>query len=511
MPDIKISDALKSLLEVLPPRIKDKIYSSMDFSDMVEVILDLGKMPEVRFEKKVIYLEDETVTQDDIDHVTSQVGQFTTDNRAGIERTLHRISAIRNRTGKIIGLTCRVGRVAYGTIDIIKDMVTSGKSILFMGPPGIGKTTKLREAARVLSDENKKRVIVVDTSNEIAGDGDIPHTGIGRSRRMQVPTPEKQHAVMIEAVENHMPEVIIIDEIGTEEEAAAARTIAERGVTLIGTAHGITLENLVANPTLSDLVGGVQTVILGDEEAKRRKTQKAILERKAPPTFNVIIEIRERDVMAIYSDTAAAVDQLLRGKRPLPEMRIRKPDGQIEIQQTGPEEMPEIIPDDVIEKVVMEKGDKETFIYALGLNNNRLQRAINGLGISANVVDDAEIADIVLTVRAKASAGSKAAKLAKTHNIPLHIIKGNSHSQMMRFLKNYFKINSDYGDVDQAAFDEVEYAVQKVRTTGKSVELSPQNSFIRRMQHQVIERHNLESKSVGDEPNRKVRIYPRSR
>ena len=273
MADFKISDALKSLLAVLPVRFKDHIYSSLDFSDMIEVILDLGKMPEVRFEDRVFYLEHETVTQDDIDHVVSQVGSFTADNRAGIARTLHRISAIRNRTGKIIGITCRVGRAAFGTIDIIKDIIKSNKSILFMGPPGIGKTTKLREAARVLSDGLNKRVIVVDTSNEIAGDGDIPHEGIGKARRMQVPSPDRQHAVMIEAVENHMPEVIIIDEIGTEAEAVAARTIAERGVVLIGTAHGMTLENLASNPTLSDRAGGIQTVILGGESARRRRTQ----------------------------------------------------------------------------------------------------------------------------------------------------------------------------------------------------------------------------------------------
>ena len=199
------------------------------------------------------------ITEADIAHVVDHIGTFGDDNRAGIERTLHRISAIRNRTGKIVGLTCRIGRAVYGTIEIIDDFVESGRSILIMGRPGIGKTTMLREAARVLADDLGKRVVVVDTSNEIAGDGDIPHPAIGKARRMQVRTPSLQHEVMIEAVENHMPQVIVIDEIGTELEAQAARTIAERGVQLIGTAHGNNLDNLMLNPTLSDLIGGIQS------------------------------------------------------------------------------------------------------------------------------------------------------------------------------------------------------------------------------------------------------------
>ncbi len=258
-------------------------------------------------------------------------------NRAGIERTLHRISAIRNRQGRIVGLTCRIGRAVYGTIDIIQDVVESGKSILMLGRPGRGKTTKLREVARILSDQLKKRVVIVDTSNEIAGDGDIPHPAIGRARRMQVAEPELQHNVMIEAVENHMPEVIVIDEIGTEQEAFAARTIAERGVQLIGTAHGNSLENLMMNPTLSDLVGGIHAVTLSDDEAKRRGTQKTVLERKAPPTFEVIIEIIEVDKLAIHLDVEHTVDKLLRGTTPRPEIRVRNADGSIEIVQRADE------------------------------------------------------------------------------------------------------------------------------------------------------------------------------
>ncbi|MDD5383236.1 MAG: ATPase, T2SS/T4P/T4SS family, partial [Candidatus Margulisbacteria bacterium] len=296
----KNDEEVLKLLEVLPPRVKKTLLEHPDINTLIEVVLDMGKPAEARFDKTIYYVPGDQVIQEDIDYVVGKVGVFTDDNRAGIERTLHRISCIRNRTGRIIGLTCRVGRAIYGTNDIIEDVIESGKNILFMGPPGIGKTTKLREAARVLSDEFKRRVIVVDTSNEIAGDGDIPHSGIGRARRMQVSSPDLQHKVMIEAVENHMPEVIIVDEIGTEAEAAACRTIAERGVQLIGTAHGNTLENIISNPTLSDLAGGIQSVILGDEEATRRHTQKAVLERKAPPSFDIAVEIQERDKFAIY-------------------------------------------------------------------------------------------------------------------------------------------------------------------------------------------------------------------
>ncbi len=269
------------------------------------------------------------MTPEDLDYVVARIGAFGDDNRAGIPRTLHRISAIRNRKGDVVGVTCRVGRSVRGTIDVVRDFVESGKSILILGKPGVGKTTLLREVARVLADDFKKRVIVVDTSNEIAGDGDIPHPGIGRARRMQVPTPAQQHAVMIEAVENHMPEVIVIDEIGTELEAEAARTIAERGVQLVGTAHGNSLDNLMLNPTLSDLVGGIQTVTLGDEAAQRRGTQKTVLERKGPPTFDVLVEMRSRDTLAVHADVAATVDALLRDLPAMVEVRTRGADGAV--------------------------------------------------------------------------------------------------------------------------------------------------------------------------------------
>ncbi len=343
MPSIErreMTDDLHALLAALPPEIVAAVEKLSPERDLIEVVMDLGRRPEARFGGggEQVLLEREVV-DDDIQYVVDHIGSFGEDNRAGIERTLHRISAIRNRSGKTVGLTCRIGRAVFGTIEIIEDFVESGKSILIMGRPGIGKTTMLREAARVLADDFDKRVVVVDTSNEIAGDGDIPHPGIGRARRMQVPTPAQQHHVMIEAVENHMPEVIVIDEIGTELEAAAARTIAERGVQLIGTAHGNNLDNLMLNPTLSDLIGGIQSVTLGDEEARRRRTQKSVLERKAPPTFDVIIEIQDRDRVMVHGDVADTVDALLRGDPVAPELRWRD-EGGVHRTQSRPRPSP---------------------------------------------------------------------------------------------------------------------------------------------------------------------------
>jgi len=276
-------------------------------------VLDLGRLPEVRFPHSAAAVGDDDVTVQDIEHVVRRVGQFGDDNRAGIERTLHRISVIRNRAGDPVGLTCRVGRAVFGTIRILQDLVMTGESLLLLGRPGIGKTTMLREVARVLADDGERRVVIVDTSNEIAGDGDVPHPAIGHARRMQVPRTELQHRLMIEAVENHMPEVIIIDEMSAELEALAARTIAERGVQLIATAHGNTLANVVSNPTLSDLVGGTQSVTLGDIEARRRRTQKTILERRHEPTFDIVVEIRDRNRVAVHRDAGQAVDSMLRG------------------------------------------------------------------------------------------------------------------------------------------------------------------------------------------------------
>src|ERR687888_2155010 len=327
------TDDLAAILRALPPEIVQRVRVLDSLEGLLEVVMDLGRLPEARFAGREETLSDREVTAEDLAFVISRIGQFGGDNRAGIERTLHRISALRNRAGKIVGLTLRVGRAVYGTMEIIRDVVEAGRSILLLGRPGVGKTTLLREVARVLADEMGKRVVIVDTSNEIAGDGDIPHPGIGRARRMQVATPSLQHAVMIEAVENHMPEVIVVDEIGTEAEAAAARTIAERGVQLIGTAHGTTLENLIMNPTLSDLVGGVQTVTLSDEEARRRGTQKSVLERKAPPTFDVVVEIHNWNRVAVHADVAETVDALLRGFARPALVRYRDEQGELRTEE----------------------------------------------------------------------------------------------------------------------------------------------------------------------------------
>ncbi|MGC4193321.1 MAG: R3H domain-containing nucleic acid-binding protein [Thermomicrobiales bacterium] len=335
--EFEVTDDLQDLLAVLPPHITERLIAldnRAGLGELIEIVMDLGRPPEARFQNDEVTLTDLDVSREDLRHVEARIGTFGDDNRAGIERTLHRISAIRNRSGEVVGLTCRIGRAVYGTIAIVADLVESGQSVLLLGRPGVGKTTMLRETARVLADELRKRVVVVDTSNEIAGDGDIPHPAIGRARRMQVPTPTAQHGVMIEAVENHMPQVVVIDEIGTELEALAARTIAERGVQLIGTAHGNSLENLMLNPTLSDLIGGIQSVTLSDEEARRRGTQKSILERKAPPTFNVMVEIVNRDEVIVHPDVASTVDALLRNAPVRSERRIRREDGTIELSRS---------------------------------------------------------------------------------------------------------------------------------------------------------------------------------
>src|SRR5512135_1872021 len=340
MTQLKITDDLEALLQVLPLDIRRAVEKANNSENLLEIILDLGRVPTARFVDKEITLRDTEVTRPEIDFVDERTGEFDADNRAGIERTLHRISAIRNRRGHIVGLTLRVGRAVYGTVDIIQEIIETGKSVLILGRPGIGKTTLLREAARILAES--KRVVIVDTSNEIGGDGDVPHPAVGKARRMQVREPMLQHEVMIEAVENHNPEVIVIDEIGREAEAEAARTIAERGVQLIGTAHGQTLDNLLLNPTLSDLVGGIEAVTLSDEEARRRGTQKTVLERRAPPTFDVLVEIQTRDRFAVHPDIMNSVDALVRGFPIMPEIRMRDIEGRIQIepaQQAVPSRM----------------------------------------------------------------------------------------------------------------------------------------------------------------------------
>ena len=663
-------DDLDALLSSLPPEIVRAVNGLDEVEAVIEVVLDLGRRPEARFPDGETTLLEREITEADLAYVVDHIGTFGDDNRAGIERTLHRISAIRNRSGKIVGLTCRIGRAVYGTIEIIADFVETGKSILIMGRPGIGKTTMLREAARVLADDFAKRVVVVDTSNEIAGDGDIPHPAIGKARRMQVRTPSLQHEVMIEAVENHMPQVIVIDEIGTELEAQAARTIAERGVQLIGTAHGNNLDNLMLNPTLSDLIGGIQSVTLGDEEARRRRTQKSVLERKAPPTFDVVIEIQDRDRVLVHADVAETVDSLLRGDQIAGEQRWRDEEGvhrsqarprpspreQLgnerfaglvgagsswrtepgwrgegsyrsgggfgyggfgggdrgglrpgyragtsgswrpgrvteggrgrgddpaavanvpfvagEIADRGPVErgsapLPDArarearelqrqrdwrqsaaraidalradegtapvnaaavadvdAEDDSDDEALADRKRREAAdagevaivaeapelptlrVLPHGISRKRLEQAIRELQLPVIVARDVDEADVVMTLRSEYRQKPPAIRAAEERALPIYVLKANTILQMQSSLTSVFSLEID---PREAAMRETEQAIGIVMERAEPVELSPQNAYIRRLQHQMAERANLVSRSRGREPYRRVRLYP---
>lgn len=494
-----ITDDLDALLNVLPPDIRESLYQQSDRSELLEVVLDLGRPPEARFPHRELILTPKEVNQTDIENVLHRVGSFSGDNRAGIERTLHRISAIRNREGRIIGLTCRVGRAVFGTVKIIQDLVESEKSVLLLGRPGVGKTTMLREVARVLADDLKKRVVVVDTSNEIAGDGDIPHPAIGHARRMQVPVPAMQHAVMIEAVENHMPEVIIIDEIGTELEAQAARTIAERGVQLVGTAHGNTLENLILNPTLSDLVGGIQTVTLGDEEARRRGTQKLILERKAPPTFQVVVEIQDWDKVTIHPNVANAADAILRGQLPQAEVRWVDKSGKIRKAKAMPSPTPTT--------GEITSPEKTPRLYLFGVNRSRLEEATRERQLPLEIVPNFKEASLLLTTRNYYRRKPQKIRDAEAAGIPIYVLKSNSLLQLRQCLNTLYPPQAMPAG---RALKETQKAITQIITGKDSVELTPQNAFIRRLQHLLAERHNLNSRSLGKEPQRRVVISRRA-
>ena len=569
---MQITDDLDKLLAILPLSIRESIEQHPQKSSLIEIVLDLGRKPEARFAEHSCYVSDEIVNREDLEHCVARVGQFSADNRAGIECTLHRISAIRNRQGNIIGLTCRIGRAVFGTILMIRELVETGQSILLLGRPGVGKTTALREIARVLADELDKRVVIIDTSNEIAGDGDIPHPAIGRARRMQVAHPELQHQVMIEAVENHMPEVIIIDEIGTELEALAARTIAERGVQLVGTAHGNYLENLIKNPTLSDLIGGIQSVTLGDEEARRRGSQKTVLERKAPPTFQIAVEMWERQKWVVHEDVAQTVDYLLRGKQPIPQVRQVNDAGEVSItrdpslvpqtQLTNVQELIDIPakpsglrasgkmvpvpptgvtphadfeemlatswyqPEASSEKIRTPGPNGEDwpiYVYPYGISRSQLERVIDVLKIPVVLTKDLESADSVLALRSQVKNHSKLMQLVKEHQLPIHTIKSNSIPQITRTLRQLINLDNSYtpenddlrlftqaGNDDEIdALEEARLAVEQiVIPQGQPVELLPRSPKVRKMQHELVEHYRLRSDSFGNEPNRRLRIYP---
>ncbi len=519
-----VVDDLESLLDVMPIHISQPLRAREDLRDLLEVVLDLGRLPEARFPGLDVYLSAKEVTEDDLEHVTERIGTFGEDNRAGIERTLHRISAIRNRRGRTVGITCRVGRAVFGTIKPIEDLVRSDKSILLLGRPGVGKTTMLREVARVLADEAHKRVIVVDTSNEIAGDGDIPHSGIGHARRMQVPKPALQHDVMIEAVENHMPQVIIIDEMGTELEATAARTIAERGVQLIATAHGNTLKNLIMNPTLSDLIGGMQSVILGDEEARRRRTQKTVLERKRPPTFDSVVEIQSWGEVAIHDNVAYVVDDMLRGLQPQPESRSIDSVGRVQTAgrpgPRGAEQGPaafqpfSTVDGPPLGQTAPVAPEKTVRVYPFGVNRGVIEQVVRAFRLPVAMTDSLESADLMVTTKTHFKRNPKLLRTAEEREVPVHVLRKNSKVQVEQFLKRLGKSNGrgsyqlPHGSVEEA-MQEAQDAVEKVWSGMPYIELQPQRAYIRRQQHLLANRYNVASQSIGAEPERRVIVFER--
>ncbi len=561
MQETRITDDLEGLLDVLPPFVVTQLRSTGHFADLIEIVMDLGRVPEIRFasavgsdsENETTVLLDGEVVREHLDQVLTGIGQFDADNRAGITRTLHRISAIKNRRGEVVGITCRVGRAVYGTIEIIADIIKSGKSVLLLGRPGVGKTTMLREAARVLAET--RRVVIVDTSNEIGGDGDIAHPAVGRARRMQVAKPSLQHEVMIEAVENHNPQVIVIDEIGREQEAEAARTIAERGVQLIGTAHGQTLENLMQNPTLSDLVGGIESVTLGDDEARRRHTQKTVLERRAPPTFDVLVELQTRHKLVVHTVLADAVDALLRGRQPPTELRAVDAEGRLTMQKNAgapgteargeprresfdgrrdhseprtavrkatSEDQPlsEVFtiplagtgdsvapPEEVFNSKFVDQRLRLMQVFPFGIPRNRLLQAVRHLGVPVEVVDSVDDADVVVTAKSYYRQRPRTITDAEHRNVPIYVLRSNSAVQMESVLASLFNIAPGDAAPTADAMTETATAIQRVLGGERTIDLSPQNQFVRRKQHELARESNLVSHSHGKEPYRHVRIF----
>lgn len=551
-----ITDDLNKLLEVLPEFIRLSLSKHSKRQYLIEVVMDLGRRPEARFPDGPEYLGTKNIDWYDLDYCIKKLGNFSGDNRSGIEYTLHRISSIKNRDGSIIGLTCRVGRAIFGTISIIRDLLEKGDSLLLLGKPGVGKTTAIREIARVLADEMEKRVVIIDTSNEIAGDGDIPHPAIGRARRMQVSRPELQHQVMIEAVENHMPEVIIIDEIGSELEALAARTIAERGVQLVGTAHGNYLESLIKNPTLADLIGGIQSVTLGDDEAKRRGSQKSIIERRASPAFNIAIEIHDRNKWIVHEKVDKAVDQILNGSLFICQSRKLNNDGSISIecnisnnntcnrlhsinnskiknnksksyhssllrssklihQSNFSANSLNIIKDSLFEN----NKAKLVQIYIYGLNIKKIEASIKTLQLPIYLTRDIINADFILAIRSSVKHNTKLRQIAKSKKITIYTVQNNTLASIIRALRQMIKINSflsldctvflqNKTYIEKQVIQETYFAIEKIIFIKQdSILLLPRAANLRKIQHKLISLYSLRSHSFGEEPNRRLKIY----
>ncbi len=525
MNNLQLQNDIERLLSIMPQKVV-MYLSAEGLADVIEIVLDIGRPAEIRYSNgQINKLGDDLINDDDINYVTSHLQEFTHDNRSGIPGTLHRISAIRNRQGKVVGLTCRIGRVVTGTITCIKDICTQGNSILFLGRPGVGKTTKLREISRLVADELGKRVVIVDTSNEIAGDGDTPHPAIGAARRMQVPQPEYQKDIMIEAVENHTPEVIVVDEIGTEAEAQAARTIAERGVMLIATAHGNSLESLIKNPTLSDLVGGIQSVTLGDDEAKRRASQKTVLEREKQPTFDIVIEIIDRNTLAVYRNTSEAVDYILRGWPIRPE--LRKVDKEYTNNPVGEAIKQVELPSPKESKLQEENQMNFSFnrqkfceqnkplrkLYLYAVSRTIVEKTIERLNFNVEITRNVDDADIVLAHKNFAKGGAKVLNTAKEYRAQIFYVKTNSMAQIQKVLKDALDMrpydNPDdigYNDESEKALDEVKEAISKIQMGTSCVELTPQSTSIRKLQHELVEQYGLQSTSIGEGENRHLRV-----
>jgi len=562
-----IADDLEKLLEILPNFVREPLKQHSNRKNLIEVVMDLGRRPEARFPGNPEYLSQRSISWQDLDYCVKKVGNFSGDNRAGIEKTLHRISSMRNREGSIIGLTCRVGRAVFGTISIIRDLLEQGDSILLLGKPGVGKTTAVREIARVLADEMEKRVVIIDTSNEIAGDGDIPHPAIGRARRMQVAQPDLQHQVMIEAVENHMPEVIIIDEIGTELEALAARTIAERGVQLVGTAHGNHLESLIKNPTLADLIGGIQYVTLGDDEAKRRGTQKSILERKAAPAFQIAIEIHDRNVWIVHDKVEQTIDQILQGHQPFVQKRQIQDNGRILIKCYTSHSI-EVLSTNFLKPQKMSSSNHKThflhqkevknktsdlnnlenrdtsllsttiktpininnqsfpveasiqYLYAYSLSWQHIASVISSLDLPIILTKEIEKSDAILALRSQVKQNAKLRQIAKSKQLIIYTIQNSTVPQITRALRKILNINtsSDLNWVELCtskkfyeiqALQEAKLAIETIILSENSiVQLTPRSAYIRKMQHNLVDNYQLRARSFGEEPYRKLRIYP---